>query len=550
MTNNIFFLFLFVIISCTNRITQNSSYKVNAAKHKIGNENLSLLDYSLMQNLKSLGIVVDTGSPFNNYIVIKGEYLANRVDRSNSYQIGVYAKFTSNNTTINAGPLNINNRVILANANNLYEYNYQDSTLAEGKSLYGTNVTTNVAGIDDPSSRTLNQIVVAVPKEIYPSTIALPSSMLNRNSNFSLTWQADANNQFQKVQITVTYYRGLSQYNTLNMPTSIPNLYYTVPDNGSFAIPTTDLTRYPKGAYVCISIARVSYVSNINRVVYIGISEAHTVPLLVIDNVSCDPSRNISGPTLLCTSSTYSLVSNIPPKSNAVWTATPSGIVTITGTGPSVVVTKVSSGTVTLSTPVANCQDNGTTQLTKTIRVGGFSSPDYPVSGPSAVCKNSTVTYSINSLPGATGYTWTYPSSSWTYLSGQNTSSITLRTGTSTGFFNVGVRVANGCDAGGSPAFTFTNVNNCGFIVTASPNPTTQDISISSIQPTTFNLSNESSDINKIQIIDELGTIQKEVSYPVNSKNISISLRGLKSGKYIVHAYNGTSWTSVSIIKN
>ncbi len=541
-------LFLFLISSCSYKSIQTSFNENRSKEHHKLKKDFSYFDYNLAKSLKSFGIVVDTGNPYNNYIVINSVFTANKINRNNSYQIDVYGKFTSNGVTANVGPLTINSRNILANTSNLYEYHYNDSTLAEGKSLYGTTATVNVAGIDDPLSRTLSPYTIVVPKEIFPSTISLPSSMLNRNLNFPLTWQADANNQYHQVQITVTYYRGLSSYKTLNMPTSLPNLIYTVADNGAFAIPASDLVQYPKGAYVGISIARVSYVYGSNRVYYVGISEAHTIPLLVIDNNSCDPLRNISGPSTLCSSSTYSLVSNILPKSDAVWTATPSGIVTIAGTGPSVVVTKVSTGNVTLSTLVANCQDNGTTQLTKTIRVGGFNSPDYPVSGPSSACKNSNVTYSTISLTGATGYTWIYPST-WS-ISGQNTPSINLHTGTSTGGYTVGVRVANACDAGGSPAFTFLNLNNCGFIITVSPNPTTQSINISSAKSNLVNLENESSDIYKVQIIDETGIVQKELAYPGGAKNVSINLTSLKSGKYTIHAYNGTSWTYANFIKN
>ena len=533
---------IMLINSCNNSFT-NDGINQQRINNNINNPSF-LADINLLKSFIPTGIVVDTGE--DSYVVFKAQQVAHLPDRSNAYNIGVYAKFTSKGSIVNAGPLYINNRTIMPAANNLYEYKYQDSTLTQGKSLYGTSVTVNVPGIDDaPTSSPLSPRVIIVPKELYPSTIALPKSRVDRSVNYPLTWNADANNQYGKVQITVMYYKGLSQYHTVNMPNSIANLYYTVTDNGSFTIPQTDLTRFPKGSFVDISIARISYIKSTNRVIYIGIVEAHTNPILVIDNLSCDPSRNISGPNLLCTSATYSLVSTIPPNANATWIATPSGIVTISGTGPNVTVTKVSAGNVTLTTNVVNCQDNLTTPLSKTIHAGGYGSGDYPVSGPTSTCSNQYVNFSTNTLPGATNYQWIYPTGDWAYLSGQGTPNLSLRTGNSSA--SIGVRVANACDAGGSPAMIFVQVS-CGFAITTSPNPTSNYVDIAIVQNKSLSSETEQNKIYKILIIGEKGNIKKEFNYKPGISKTKINLNNLITGNYIIKAFNGKVWSEKQII--
>jgi hypothetical protein len=81
----------------------------------------------------------------------------------------------------------------------------------------------------------------------------------------------------------------------------------------------------------------------------------------------------------------------------------------------------------------------------------GFSSSDYPITGPTSAGNNQLVYYSAPDLWGATSFQWITPG--WEVVSGLNTRFLTLRTpafGSGSGL--VRVRVGNDCDAGGSPA--------------------------------------------------------------------------------------------------
>lgn len=163
----------------------------------------------------------------------------------------------------------------------------------------------------------------------------------------------------------------------------------------------------------------------------------------------------------------------------------------------------------------------------KTFQVGGFSSGDYPVSGPSSGCAGQTVYYNTVNLAGATNYSWFWPSD-WTYMSGQGTPYLSLTAGTSSGA--VGVRVANACDAGGSPATRFTSINSCGYNFSVYPNPAEDELTVSmveidsvgnSVQATSAKNENSEYEVvlfdSKREKVFQLSTKEYTIKIPVKS---------------------------------
>ena len=138
----------------------------------------------------------------------------------------------------------------------------------------------------------------------------------------------------------------------------------------------------------------------------------------------------------------------------------------------------------------------------------------------------------------------------WTYVSGQNTPSLTLITGSATGNYQVGVRVANACDAGGSYAIKNTFVNSCGgFSFTASPNPSTGSINIAVSSESLATGSENGNKIYKIKVIDQVGNIKKQFNYPSGVTSTIINISNLNQGIYILQAYNGSVWSSQQVFK-
>jgi len=237
-----------------------------------------------LKNLSSRTMsLLETEDPDNNYVAIICSQTANLIDPTNSYDITAAAKFTSNGVTVNTGPVEINGRVINADADNLYKYNYKENnTLAEGKLLLGTSVTVLATGADP--NRPAGSATIIVPQEIFPSTLYFPNATVDKAVALPVTWAPDPNNQYQKVSIEISYYKGISQAHQPGMPNSITSLAYEVADNGSFTIPQSDLENFPKGCYIGISIARAFYINSSGNIAYIGISEGHSVPILVTDS--------------------------------------------------------------------------------------------------------------------------------------------------------------------------------------------------------------------------------------------------------------------------
>jgi hypothetical protein len=294
-------LSLFFLLSCHKQLKENQTPPELQLAEKLKNSVNNLLTN-------------DTASVYDNYVVLNLSQVANKLDRDSSYSIDLYAKFSINGVTLDMGTLSLNDNInILPNSNTLYEYHFTGNSLSTGKALFGSNLQVDVteptgqtnlpiaqqnSNILGPRTRT----IFIVPKEIFPNTLSLPGTTVNRSSGFPLTWNPDPNNQYGKVQIDVYYYKGISDFNAPNMPPSIASLSYQVPDNGNFNLPSTDLSRFPQGAYIGISIARVWSVTSVNNVAYVAFVRAKTIPLLVIDNspLTADFSY-IFGETSICT---------------------------------------------------------------------------------------------------------------------------------------------------------------------------------------------------------------------------------------------------------
>lgn len=257
----------------------------------------------------------------------------------------------------------------------------------------------------------------------------------------------------------------------------------------------------------------------------------------------------VTGPSTLCNTPLVYVLNNPPAGTTKTWGATPAGIVNIAPSpdGNQATVTRISTGYFTLQVNISSAICGSLIVNSSSIRAGGFGSSDYPVSGSSSACRNTYVYFSTNTLPGATNYVWFWPGN-WTYSSGQGTPNLNLITGTTSG--TVGVRVANACDAGGSPGMKFVQVNNCGFSFTASPNPSTDNVTVTTAQPEGGSeaIANQTR-IYQIKIIDQSGNIKKQYNYSTGVTTVNIGLSNLIAGIYTIQAYNGTVWSSQQIIK-
>jgi len=125
------------------------------------------------------------------------------------------------------------------------------------------------------------------------------------------------------------------------------------------------------------------------------------------------------------------------------------------------------------------------------------------------------------------------------------------RAGTTPGTGTVTLRVANACDAGGSATVKFLQINNCGFAIVATPNPSDGNVNISAAQPqgaaTTADINQ--SKLYQIKIFDQSGNIKGVYNYSGGVTNINIDISSLVAGVYTIQAYNGIEYATKQIVK-
>ena len=149
----------------------------------------------------------------------------------------------------------------------------------------------------------------------------------------------------------------------------------------------------------------------------------------------------ITGPGTPCanTAQTYS-ISSVPGATSYTWTV-PGGWTINSGQGTTSI--NVTVGSTDGNVCVRSC--NACACSAFTCRFIDVQLPPVTpgaISGPASPCANTSQTYSISAVTGATSYQWTVPGG-WTINSGQGTTSINVTVGSGSG--NVCVRACNGC---------------------------------------------------------------------------------------------------------
>ncbi|MEI6765153.1 MAG: right-handed parallel beta-helix repeat-containing protein [Bacteroidota bacterium] len=164
----------------------------------------------------------------------------------------------------------------------------------------------------------------------------------------------------------------------------------------------------------------------------------------------------ISGNTTVCAGLTnliYSIVA-IPGATSYTWTV-PTGWTITSGQGTNSLHVNTGSNSGSVCVYASNSCGTGSTSCLS-VNNSGSISPG-AVSGTATVCGNqSGLIYSISSVSGATAYNWTVPSG-WSITAGQNSTSLTVTSGSNSG--NICVTVTSGCGTS-SPSCLAVTVSN------------------------------------------------------------------------------------------
>lgn len=165
-------------------------------------------------------------------------------------------------------------------------------------------------------------------------------------------------------------------------------------------------------------------------------------------------------------------------------------------------------------------------------------------------CNGSYQTWSLNATSPSPVSSWQWtkdPSStgSWNIYS---PSSASTNVSVSGGGGGISVTATNSC---GSYKTGVTIYSNCAAFaaITASPNPTTDNVTITVVQSKDAASSKTAKGmIYLLKVTDQSGNIKKQYKYP-GVNNTTISLSGLMNGTYTIQAFDGTTWSSVKVIK-
>ena len=185
-----------------------------------------------------------------------------------------------------------------------------------------------------------------------------------------------------------------------------------------------------------------------------GTSSPATMPLTV--SKTPDAPASIAGGANVCLGSTQTYtVSGVAGASEYNWNV-PEGWTIVSGQGTGTITVTVGSNAGNVSVTASNaCGTSSAATKAVTIKTP----PTMPgaISGPSAACGNTgDLTYTIDPVNGATGYTWSVPQG-WVIESGQGTTTIKVKAGTNSG--DVTVKAENECGASEASVYT-TAINN------------------------------------------------------------------------------------------
>lgn len=208
-------------------------------------------------------------------------------------------------------------------------------------------------------------------------------------------------------------------------------------------------------------------------------------------------------------------------------------------------VTPTGTGATTLSANVTTpC---GSFTLTKTISIGP---PTISVSySPSGPCNGTYQTWSLNATsPGSvSSWQWTKDSSATGTWNIYSPSSPSTNVSVSGGGGGISVTATNSCGTSKNGATIYSNCS--ATAIAASPNPTTDNVTITVVQSKDAASSKTAKAmIYQLKVTDQSGNIKKQYKYSGVS-NTTISLSGLMNGTYTIQAFDGTTWSSVKVIK-
>lgn len=243
---------------------------------------------------------------------------------------------------------------------------------------------------------------------------------------------------------------------------------------------------------------------------------------------------DILGQAIFCTSTStsYSLT-NLPAGATIQWQATPTGIVTINSpTSLQTTLTKNNDGIITLTAVISNACVGQITVTKDNIAVGK------PQPGPIEVILVDPfigrIQVAIDPVPAATSYNW-YKNNVMVATYHGVFAQIPITKNLCNIWYDISVEAINSC---GTSAKTHKNVYvpPCNNYYIVSPNPATNDVTVSTDESNTQTTDNETFD--EVRIYDLQGNLKMYQKFK-KAKTANISIAALTNGTYFIEIING-----------
>jgi hypothetical protein len=419
---------------------------------------------------------------------------------------------------------------------------------------YGIKANFNIKALPNTGTTKIYDGEIRIVKKILwliPVSSTLTSKEINYTGN-SLPWSSAQGG-----------YMSFGAY-TGDIPANLPSCVELTPPSGNFcfvpAVSSLDIqgTQNLLKGYTAENDLQNSmfdnlYTEPIYNVVHTNFNSGNTnwIVLELDENANLIQQSQLykfngftfTGPDIVCSGGATFSTSNLPSGVDLFWNK--SSNMTEDSSGEDYVVLKaISSGEGSVQAELRGGGTNIFSEI-KNVWVGSYSSGNYPITGPSSSPCRQYVYYSIPTLPNVTTINWVWPSG-WTYVSGQNTTSLALQTGTSGSGSTVAVQANNSCGPSGSYATKYTSVTGiCGYSLFVTPNPASGETTIVLMNA---DLEKQASSVEWDLEVFDPGQIQKVKTQKLNDKNYKLNTQGWKDGVYIILAKVGDEIISEKLV--
>jgi Secretion system C-terminal sorting domain len=387
------------------------------------------------------------------------------------------------------------------------------------------------SGSQSQSSIVLINSITVVETAPSPAFTLSPSSVsISCGSTTPVTFTATGSNIPSGATVTYSWNLGAAPNGWLYNGSPAPQTVSTGSTNTLTLTPVCGATQ-----------SNISATTTVNSTNYNTNSSAITVT---------PPSLTIDGANSFCLgTSVYSLAGTIPCGTTVTWSATPSGILSLSPSGNTVTATQVGDGIATLTATINACNNFA---VSLPVAVGAPDRPKVLNEMGEEITTVSTCTNTHKSLCPTIDSKWNILEWEWEKVTGNfnllDFESCADILGFQPGFGFISVRVRNAC-GWSNPTFIVVYVNDCSGMgmqqksIKLFPNPVSSSVTLSVDNRKTIQLKGKeklpAASINEVKVYDNSGSVKLYRKF-IKQPTATLDVSRLPKGIYTVEVNTGS----------